>query len=598
MNLTTPEKCDAAEKLIEKGRFEDAEFLVDQILESHPFEVRALVSKAALHMKAGRLPDAKRCLQSAYDKNPDAPLVLTNMANLALLENRVPDAITHLLEANVLQPDFFPAVLLLAQIHQQAGDTRQAAKWLAEASRLMPGNSDVLVAGAAFELSRERISEATALFDKALAIDPDHVRALSGLAQVRDLAGNFEDAGDLAKKAHLLAPQDPDTAVVLARIYQSAGALVDAQKLIDRFRSRFADYAPVVLQSAEIGIARGQVTEALAGCAAWLRKAPSDANRIVGFLKILKKAGAWQQIDQMCGTLPEDICTLEAVRSLHEEALHALGRSEEAWTFWSERRELSSERPKTPLHVTLPGRTPLLDELVLMRFANAWADVGPVKRSGPSLIDGVWRKLTTSSRIDFVSEEPQSSEKLDGGFLADLAARTCLHAPDMAGFKPYIAADPGRQNEWRQALPQGEKPLVGVFWEGTTPGFQIDHLMQAFAGKPIVPVSLQFDEARHQLRIWPEAIDAGVALDGLEDLVNVVNCLDLVVGPDGIPLHIAGALGRKGVAVLPENREWYWAGTGAESIWYPSVKRVVGPIDPTWKDAICALSSAIDTYLS
>ncbi|MET1414299.1 tetratricopeptide repeat protein [Roseibium sp. HPY-6] len=598
MNLTTPEKCDAAERLIEKGRFEDAEFLLDQVLESHPSEMRALVSKAGLHMKAGRLPDAKRCLQGAYDKNPGVPLVLSNMASLALLESRVPDAITHLLEANALQPDFFPAVLLLAQIHQQAGDMRQASKWLAEASRLKPGNTDVLVASAAFELSRERISEATALYDKALAIDPDHVPALSGLAQLRALAGDYEAAGELAKRAHLLAPTDPDTAVILARTYQKAGALADAQKLIERFRNRYADYAPVVLQAAEILIARGQVAEALSVCAAWLRKSPADAVRIVGFLKVLKKAGAWKQIDQMCGTLPEDVSARDLVRSLREEALHALGRSEEAWASWAARRELAPGRPETPLHVTLPGRTPLLDELVLMRFANAWANVGPIKRSGPSLIDGLWKKLTASSGIDVVSEDPQLGLNGRGELLADLAARTCLNAHDMACFKPYLAAEPARENEWRQALPQDERPLVGVFWEGTAPGLQIDHLMKVFAGKPYVPVSLQFDEARHQLRMWPEAIDAGVALAGLEDIVNVVNCLDLVVGPDGIPLHIAGALGRKGVAVLPENHEWYWAGTGAESLWYPSVKRIVRPIDPTWKDAICALSSEIDMHLS
>ena len=596
MNLTKAEKCAAAENLINKGRFEDAEFLLDQVLESHPREPKALVCKSALLMKSGDLPKAKQVLRTAFEYDPQNPVVLTNLANLALLENRLDDAIECLKSAHAEQPDHLAAILLLAQIYQQSGSLREAAMWLNKATALAPGNANVLVAGAVFLLAQQKISEAKASFEKALELEPDNVRALTGLSQVQGLQGEFDHAGELAKKAHLLAPKDSEAAIALSRVYLSTGALAEAQKLMDRFKSRFADYAPVVLHRAEIAIARGQIGDTLAEAAKWLRKSPRDPARVTLFLKTLKMAGSWQQILDMCDKLPEDVLLSDSVQSLREEALQALGRRSEAWQAWAGRRKLSPESPGTPRRVVLPPRAPLLDELVLMRFADACARTGPVEVFGHSPIAGLWDRLVAAPSVRRAGAE-KDLPGAEAELLADLAARTHLHASAGSKFEPYLVPDPERSGMWRKALPTGKGPCVGVFWQAQAPGLLIDHLMAAFKDLNVVPVSLQFDAARHQLRVWPEAFDAGVALDGIEDLVNLVNCLDLVVGPNGIPLHVAGALGRKGIAILKENHEWYWAGNGADSLWYPSIKRIVTPVGPTWEDAISALSEAIDISL-
>ncbi|WP_305984456.1 tetratricopeptide repeat protein [Roseibium sp. MMSF_3544] len=595
MNLTVSEKCDAAEDLIEKGKLEDAEFLLDQVLESHPAEIRALVGKSALLIKSGDLQKAKALLQSAYERSPSDAVVQTNLANVALLENRINDAVVHLETAHAERSDYLPPILLLAQIRSQSGEATEAASWLTKATKLAPGDANVLAAGAGFLLAHQKISEAKASFEKALDVDPGHVGALAGLAQLSCLLGEFDRAGELAKRAHLLSPQDPEVAVTLAKVYLAAGAPSEAEKLMDRFKARLADFTPVVLVCAEIAIARGQTAQALSDTAKWLRKAPNDQMRIAAFLKVLKQAGAWQEIVDMYLKLPDKTASEDMVQSLYEEALHALGRSEEAWRSWTARRGLEAKAPTPPIVVELPERTPLLDEIVLMRFANSWAQKDPISMVSKSPLEGIWGRLTSAAQIGRTADrrdlQDQSNE-----LLADLAARTCLFAPEVAAFNPYLAPST-RVAEWRNALPSGRGPLVGVFWQERAPGLMIDHLKAAFAGKDVVPVSLQFDDARHQLRTWPEAMDAGVALGGLEDLVDLIDCLDLIVGPDGIPLHIAGALGRKGVALLQKNHEWYWAGTGSESIWYPSVKRVVTAIGPTWEGAADAVAAEIDALL-
>lgn len=593
MNLTSSEKCRAAEKLIRKGQFEDAGFLLEQVLESHPQNTGALIAKSGLQLKAGRVAEAKHLLQAAFQLDPADPVILTNLANLALFENRLADALEHLRTVTAQSPDHLPAILLLGQINLQRGDFGEAQKWLSRAADLAPADPSVLVACSNLSLACQNLTEAAALLDKALEIEPEHARALTSLAHVRALTGDFETATALAARAHLEAPQDPDIAVTLARVYLASGALGEAQKLMDRFMPRFPDFAPVVLCAAEISIARGNVAGALADGAKWLRKAPKDSGRMAGFLRVLKRAGAWQQLLDLSVKLSPEIAGSYAVRSLREEAFQALGRSEEGWAAWAERRNLPQEPPSPPIKIGLPDRAPLLDELVLMRFVNVWAGEGPVEISGETRLDSLWQHLLAGSDILWTPRSDPQPE-----LLADLAARTVLCAPEKVGFAPYLTPDPERRALWEEALPSDGRPRLGVFWDARAPGLLMDHLREALADLPLHVISLQFDDSRHQLRSWPGVLDAGKALEGVGDLVNLVDCLDMVAGPDGIPLHVAGALGRKGVALLQENHDWYWAGEGRRSSWYPSIERIVKPVGPDWSATQVSLRKVLDTLAS
>lgn len=592
MSLTSTEKCAAAEELIAGGKFEDAEFLLEQVLDSHPLNVTALNAKCGLLMRSGKMAEARRLLQIASDIAPEDPVVLTNLANVALLENRIGDAIDSLEQAHVARPDYLAAILLLGQVHQMLGQRKEAAEWLTRASALQAEDPDVLAAGAAFELDQQNIVEARRLYEKAVETRPGHIRSLAGLARIRCLAGDFDKAVDLAKKAHLLAPQDPESALVLAQVFLQSGALSDADTLIGRFKRRYADYAPIVVLGAEIRIAQGEVQQGLADVAAWFRKAPGDVTRLVAFLKLLGKAGDWQRILDMCEKLPAEVQASDAVVSLQEEALLALGRTREGWQSWAQRRNLPEGSPCPPVQVTLPPRAPLLDEMVLMRFVDAVARKGRLEVAGETQIPGIWERLSEAASVEWTKDAAPGPQ-----LLADLVARVTLHAPENDGFRPYLAPEPGRRTMWEAALPADGRPRVGVFWDARPPGLLIDHLQDALKDLNIHIISLQFDESRHQLRTWRGVLDAGVKLEGPGDLVNLVDCLDLVVGPDGVPLHVAGALGRRGIALLQENHEWYWAGSDRQSIWYPDVERIVLPIGPSWAGAKAALRETLERMI-
>ncbi|MBV8474208.1 MAG: hypothetical protein JO234_12390, partial [Hyphomicrobiales bacterium] len=66
------------------------------------------------------------------------------------------------------------------------------------------------------------------------------------------------------------------------------------------------------------------------------------------------------------------------------------------------------------------------------------------------------------------------------------------------------------------------------------------------------------------------------------------------VGTDGLPLHVAGALGVPCVAMIACGYPWYFAGDGERSLWYASLSVARQTSLANWDDA----ATKADTLLA
>jgi tetratricopeptide (TPR) repeat protein len=148
---------------------------------------------------------------------------------------------------------------------------------------------------------------------------------------------------------------------------------------------------------------------------------------------------------------------------------------------------------------------------------------------------------------------------------------------------PYLRADPGLVDRWRQRLASLPGFKVGIAWQGN-PKFRQDHCrsvpLEQFAPLARVPgvslVSLQKGPGAEQLRQAPFAV---VELDGLDeksgpfmDTAAVMKCLDLVVAPDTALVHLAGALAVPCWVAVPAAPDWRWLLAREDSPWYPTLR--------------------------
>jgi hypothetical protein len=141
---------------------------------------------------------------------------------------------------------------------------------------------------------------------------------------------------------------------------------------------------------------------------------------------------------------------------------------------------------------------------------------------------------------------------------------------------PYLAADPERMRRWDERLGNIDKLRVGIAWRDT-PG-PLDRAYKALPFAAIARLAAVPGVALFALPLDPTPHDrpaAIVPLDPARDLGDtaaVVANMDLVIAPDTMYCHLAGALGRPVWTLLSKAPDWRYQLAEHTTPWYPTMR--------------------------
>ena len=78
------------------------------------------------------------------------------------------------------------------------------------------------------------------------------------------------------------------------------------------------------------------------------------------------------------------------------------------------------------------------------------------------------------------------------------------------------------------------------------------------------------------------------ATNDIDGLVSQINMCDMVVTTSNVTAHLVGAVGKKGVVLLPYSRGklWYWHEGQGKSLWYPSLHLISQKKIDDWSESI------------
>jgi TolB-like protein/Tfp pilus assembly protein PilF len=145
--------------------------------------------------------------------------------------------------ALTLQPDFGEVVFAKGFYHYAClKDYDTAVKYLEQAYRLLPNNSQIPQALAYVERRRGKWDKSDAYFKEAEELDPRNVNLLSQHARSYVCLRRFHEALGKLEQILNITPDDIDTLVLKARIAQAEGDLPRASALLAPLRLG-ADYA-------------------------------------------------------------------------------------------------------------------------------------------------------------------------------------------------------------------------------------------------------------------------------------------------------------------------------------------------------------------
>lgn len=449
-----------------------------------------------------------------------------------------------------------------------------------------PGPAELARAGMAAHESND-LDAAERLYREVLAVDPHQPLALHYLGVALYQRGRIDDAMPLLDRALALAPSEPE--------FHNNRGLALAARLQD-------------------GLAAESYRKALA-------------------LKPLH-AGAWGNLGlalQALGDLPGAIKALRhalAITPDHPQthwnlglALLVSGDLANGWTEYEWRLrapELRSFIRQWPVPrwqgEDIAGKTILLhaeqglgDTLQNIRFAAAVAARGArviVAVQAPLL-----RLAATAPGVWAVVGPADPSPSFDVHLpLMSLPFALGATEGDLSVAVPYLRSDPARRQEAASMVAQhANRALrVGIAWSGATGthynlrrACPIDVLAPLFKLPETCWFSLQKDGAESGAT-RPDATrgHALVELDLRNDFdgtAALIDALDVIVTVDTSMAHLAGALGKPVLLLLPSAPDWRWGMGGDSTPWYPTARLFRQRNADDWAEPVARIGTALAT---
>lgn len=504
------------------------------------------------------------------------------------------------------------AVPLLQQVC--AKDRRDAAAWS------MLGT---------IHASQADYGEAERCFGQVVVLQPKSADAHYNLARCLELQGRYEAAEAAYRRALKFGrAKQPDTCNNLGNVYRQLGRYEDA---LDYYRQALAADPRHALALNNQGVALQALScfdAARDSYGAALAVRPDYADPHYNLGNLHKAQGRYEE------ALAEYDAALR-IDPQHPQAhwnkaltLLALGRLEHGWQEYEwgfaagERGSAYSPYPLwdgKPLdgrHILIQSEQGIGDEIMFAScIPDAMGGAGRcVVECDPRLASLFARSFPGAQVIGRAKDDQQAwlskvrdmDVKLSAGSLPRIYRSTMDAFPRHHG---YLAPDPALAARWRERLGQtGSGMKVGISWRGGgNEQVRRQRTLDLAAWRPVLRlpdvtfINLQYDlrpgeleRAAQDMQVMVHHWAESNLFTDLESVAALMACLDMIVSVDNSTVHLAGALGRPVLALLPLIADWRWMVGREDSPWYPSVKLLRQPAAGEWGPVLDRVVSEIN----
>ena len=489
---------------------------------------------------------------------------------------------------------------------------------------------------------------AEALYLEILEMEPQHAEAIHGLGVIAYQRGSHDVAIDHLRRALDLSPNYEEArcnlgAVLIAqnrplealRCYNQdninvtsrlethrAHALAALGRLAEAaqgYRKALVHDPFLSVAYAGLGKALSQMgcgEEAVAALREALRLAPESAEAHFNLATGLKRLGhlreALVHFDESVDRWPDN----PLARVNRSTTLLLTGDYSRGWLEYEWRWRLPGmAQPSLPGPVwdgkPIPGGTVLLhaeqgvgDTLQFVRYAALVRRlVGRVVLLVPGRLIPL---LSSYTGIDAFADEQALLPACDAhAHLMSLPTVLRMTSADVPADVPYLSADQGLVESWKQRMADVIGLRVGVCWQGnplhpedTFRSFPLAQLETLARIPGVRLVSLQRGPGVEQMADVPfPIVDLGDGLDqqagSFMDTAAVIMNLDLVVTADTAVAHLAGALGAPVWIALAHVPDWRWLMGRPDSPWYPTARLFRQPIAGDWSSVFAEMALAL-----
>lgn len=531
----------------------------DRAIQLHPGQAEAWANKGNALSELGRHDDAIACLQRATDLQPALFSNWTNLCAAQVRAGHLDSALASIQKALPINSQSAEAwhqkgsILIELQRHAEALEAIDRA--LALDPRLVDAHHSRGFA------SRETGDLAAALqsYSRALELQSNHVQSWNNLGNVLLNLERYDEALDCYNQA---LEHDPR----LASAYSNMGSVY---------------------------MALGREREALDACEKAIELDPEHVEAQLTLSHMLLSTGdylrGWEKFKYRWQT--------------REAPPRALTTTRPPWA------GAASDRP-----LLLWGEQGIGDQILYASILPALAELPQKKYVAldQRLLPLFERSMPGFEFIDLatVNNALGFAEQLPLGSLPG------LYRPDLASFArarhPYLQADPGRSALLREKIQCAGKLVCGISWSssrksiGRHKSINLEQMLPALASPHLHFVDLQYGDTGDERRALQQAHEIEVQhvdeVDNFHDidgLAALIQACDVVISTSNSTAHLAGALGKATLLLLPlgKGKLWYWSTIDGVVPWYPSIEVHAQKQLGNWEDAIQAIRDRLDSLM-
>jgi tetratricopeptide (TPR) repeat protein len=503
----------------------------------------------------------------------------------------------------------------------QQGELDRAERLCAGILQHRPEDFDALHLLGMLHFQRHRVVEALRFLARALKVNSNSADALSNLGLALHATGRYDEAISSYRHALDLAPDHPEILYNLGNALLALGRGDDALLNYEAVLAIAPGHVGALVNSGNALLLLNQPARAMASYDAALATMPDHP-------QILTNRGhARRRLDKPTEALADFKAALTAAPQFAEAHFElamtqlAMGDFDAGWKSYEWRWKTGAfARHRRPFD-TAPwlGDAPIIGKTILLHAEQGFGDTIQFIRYAPFLA-GQGAKVVCEVQPELqplLSENPMLRDIAVVAAGAPLPAFD-LHCPLLSlplalgtqpetipAAIPYLAAPAERVANWQARLPPG-RPRAGFVWSGQSShnndsnrSIALARLSALFEDERIRCFSLQRDlraTDAEALRDLPNLVHLGGELRDFADTAAVISLLDVVISVDTAVAHLAGALGKPVILLLPYAADFRWLRQRCDSPWYPSAKLLRQPAFGDWDSAIARAASELRDF--
>lgn len=607
----------------QKGELEIAKLLFDDILKIQPKNFDALHILGIIYGIQKEHKKALELFRKAVKVNPANNFAQFNLAKALSELNKDSEALIHIDKATKLAPKHPEAWLNFGIILSKLNRSTDAITCYDKAINLKEAYLDAFFNKGVALQNLEQFQEANLIYEKVLELQPNHLDALLNKALVLQKLNQPQEAKKFFEKLTELNPDDSTT-------WFNQGVLEESQKnwqvAIDYYNKAIAlnkDYQEALCNKGICLNTIGKYQDAIETFDRALSINPNYSKALSNKGVALKNT---QEFDLALNCYNKavnlDPAFLEAKNNRALLNL-TLKNFSEAWEDYSA-RPTSTITDLTPY--TRWDGTSECNHLLLINEQGIGDEIFYI--SLISLIKGRAQKISlmTDKRLIPIINRTHPEIGLfdkktpikDIGF--DQFALTG-DIPKILGLDieliqkrkvPFLKPNEHLNQQLRKRKSTNNNFLCGISWKSANekigenkslPLLKLEKVLSnqgcSFVNLQYGEVSKEITEVKSQLGVEINQVDGVDLFEDIDGLLSIINACDIVVTTSNVTAHLAGAIGKKTLLLVPytQGRIWYWHDDEV-SIWYPSIKQYFQDVDLSWDNAINKIAAELEQEIA